>query len=282
MNDTSDPVLKILLRYAAGDDNIRAVLLEGSRAFGEVDAYSDYDVAYVARSLAPYLNGAVLPFLTENFGDIAIMQAPDNGDPHDCYTQLIQFASGIRIDLSFYSIAFFGPVPRESASLVLLDKDRRFVKAAPPSDADFWLRRPSAAEYRDHCNEFWWCTPYVAKAVLRGQLLHALALLNDCVRSEYTWMLAHLGGARNDWQQVNPGKHGVHIKRWLPIGDYPYVDTLLGSYPHANGSEIRAALDSLMQAYAPLAAEVANALGYAYDAAESQKTVRFIENRLGQ
>lgn len=40
MDYRDDNVLKILLSYAYNDENIRAVLMEGSRAFGKVDQYS--------------------------------------------------------------------------------------------------------------------------------------------------------------------------------------------------------------------------------------------------
>ena len=279
MCNTDDPVLDILLAYAGNDDNIRAVLLEGSRAFGEADAYSDYDIVYVTNSSEPYFGGAVLPFLTENFGEIAVMQTPDNGDPHDCYTHLVQFASGLRIDLTFNAIAFLERVLLESATLVLMDKDGRFANTPPPSDADFWLSPPDEAAYRRHCNEFWWCAPYVAKAATRGQLLHALELLNGNVRKEYAWMLCRLAGARHDWQRVSPGKHGDKLKNLLPAGDLFYYETLLGSYTPADEQAIRLALDSLMRAYAPLAAAVAEALGYPHDAAEPEKTMRFIQDR---
>jgi len=278
MNNNSDAVLQVLLNYAECDENIRAVLMEGSRAFGTVDAYSDYDIVFVTESSEPYFDGAVIPFLIENFGEIAVMQTPDNGDPHDVYTHLIQFANGIRIDLTFNSIAFLNHTTLESATVVLMDKDNRFLNITPSSDADFWLKSPSAAEYRSHCNEFWWLTPYVTKAVMRGQALHALELLGSCVRSEYAWMLSCLAGVRNNWEKVNPGKHNTTILELLQEDDVHYYDTLLNSYVHANSNEIRLALRNLMAAYNKLASIVAELSGFSYDFMEAEKTMQFIKN----
>ena len=272
-------ILKTLLTYAEKDDNIRAVLMEGSRAFGTVDRYSDYDIVYVTQSSEPYFGGAVLPFLTDSFGEIAIMQTPDNGDPHDVYTHLVQFKSGLRIDLTFNSIAFLDRTPLESATAILLDKDGRFANTAPPSDADFWLKRPTAAQYRRHCNEFYWCSPYVAKAVARGQTLHALAILGEPIRAEYLIMLSFLAGARSSWEHVNAGKHGANIRSYLPPDEAHYYDTLKDSYVHANDEEIMRALDALMTEYAALAAAVADTLDYRFDAAEADRTIRFINER---
>jgi streptomycin adenylyltransferase len=52
-----DDPLRRRVAFAEGDENIRAVLLEGSRAnpHARVDRWSDYGVAFVTRSNEPYL-----------------------------------------------------------------------------------------------------------------------------------------------------------------------------------------------------------------------------------
>ena len=50
-------VIDTLLGIAREDPNIRAVLLNGSRACGEADAYSDYDIVFATVSNEPYLAG---------------------------------------------------------------------------------------------------------------------------------------------------------------------------------------------------------------------------------
>lgn len=277
MVDYDDSVIKTMVDYADNDDNIRAVLMEGSRAFGQVDQYSDYDMVYVTVSSEPYFDGAIIPFLVEHFGEIAVMQTPDNGDPHDVYTHLIQFSNGVRIDLTFNSIDFLSRVPLESATVILFDKDGLFTKAAPPSDSDFWIKRPDAEEFRHHCNEFWWCSPYVAKAVCRGQTLHALEILGERVRDEYRDMLSYLAGVRNNWDCVNESKHGTNIKQLLPPHDICFYEALMESYVIADLDEILRSLELLMQNYNALAPVVARALGYEYDSDEAEKTMSFIK-----
>ncbi|MCL2672260.1 MAG: aminoglycoside 6-adenylyltransferase [Clostridiales bacterium] len=271
MSRKCDPILQILLSYAENDANIRAVLMEGSRAFGEVDAYSDYDIVYVTQNSEPYFGGAILPFLQAQFGEIAVMQTPDNGDPRDVYTHLVQFMNGVRIDLTFNSLDFLSRAKLESATRVLLDKDARFAALSPPSDADFWVQRPAAEEFRKHCNEFWWVSPYVSKAVARNQTLHALELLNEIIRKEYIWMLTQLAASRGDWNRVKVGKHGTYLKRYLLPEDTYLHDALL----HCPASA-RPALDTLMQHYCKLSATVAEALGYPIDGEEAEKTMQFI------
>lgn len=277
MEYKDDDILKILLNYAHDDENIRAVLMEGSRAFGKVDQYSDYDMVYVTQSSERYFNGGILPFLIDKFGEIAVMQTPDNGDPRYVYTHLVQFTSGVRIDLTFNSLEFLERVPLESATAVLMDKDGMFVSIPQPSDADFWLKRPSAEKFFNHCNQFWWCSPYVAKAVIRGQTLHALEILGEHVRKEYAFMLSYLVGVRNNWDCVNPGKHYTNAKRMLPLNETHYYDALMNSYIRANDEEICYALDLLMEKYNTLAVTIADALGYKYNSSEAEKTMKLIQ-----
>lgn len=279
METIKDPILKILLEYAVQDENIRGVLMEGSRAFGAVDTYSDYDVVFVTASSEPYFNGAILPFFIEQFGEIAVMQTPDNGDPRNVYTHLMQFSNGLRIDLTFNSIDFLSWSPMESATTVLLDKDGRFAQIPPSSDADFWLKMPDKECFLEHCNQFWWVAPYVPKAVARGQMLHALEIMSERIRPEYRVMLSYLAGARNRWKEVNPGKHCTDIHRLLPEDEIHYYQALLDSYVPAQGERVCGALDLLMSKYHSLAALVADALGYTYDVGEGQRTMDFIQNR---
>ena len=271
-------VLQKLLHYAEDDDNICAVLAEGSRAFGTVDDYSDYDIVYVTRSNKPYFNGAILPFLVDCFGEIAIMQTPDDGDPEFVYTHLIQFKNGIRIDLTFNSIEFLSRTPLESATGVLLDKDDRFSNIEQPSDSDFWQMQPSAEKFRRLCNEFWWCSPYVVKAVARNQMLHALEMLTH-IRNEYVTMLAILAGANNNRKCVNTGKHHFDVNRFLLPEQKHYYDVLLESYVQADNLSIITALSLLMENYNALATDVADLLGYCYDFTEMEKCTGFIKER---
>jgi len=180
------------------------------------------------------------------------------------------------VDLTCRPVAALRRTGTESATVVLVDLDDAFADAPPPTDADFWLARPDAAAFARHRNEFWWCAPYVAKAVARRQLPHALELLADPVRHEYATMLAWLAGARHDWDAVNPGKDLSRISRYLTRGDAAFVDAWLDSYVPARAAAIWAALDALMSAYGPLAATVAGLLGYDDDPAEGERTRRLI------
>jgi aminoglycoside 6-adenylyltransferase len=269
-------VLQRLTDFAEGDDNIRAVLLEGSRALGKADSFSDYDVVLVTRSNGPCLDGAILPLMTEWFGEIAVMQTPDSGCPQDVLTHMIQFTGGTRIDLTFKSLEYLTRTSCESATVTVLDKDGRFLFLPPPSESDFWVRRPTAGQFRECCNEFWWVSPYVAKALARRGALHALGLLNENVRPEYVRMLSWIAGAETGFA-ASVGKHASDIGRFVPEA---WHEALLKSYPRAGCDEIRNSLDCLMHAFPQLAKEVSGRFGFVYDSAEGERTVMSIEKYL--
>ncbi|NLE83228.1 MAG: aminoglycoside 6-adenylyltransferase [Chloroflexi bacterium] len=60
----------------------------------------------------------------------------------------------------------------------------------PPTNENFWLKRPTDNIFDDCCNEFWWISSYVAKGLARGQLPYAntnLDLLRTEVMRKLSW-----------------------------------------------------------------------------------------------
>lgn len=57
---------------------------------------------------------------------------------------------------------------------VILDKDGRIQQDVVPTDIDYHIRKPSAREYDDCCNEFWDTTAYVVKGLCRKEILFAI------------------------------------------------------------------------------------------------------------
>lgn len=275
-----DSVLRSLVDLAAGDENIRAMLLEGSRADpqGTVDQWSDYDVAFVTRSNEPYVRAAWFAGVARQFGEVAIAQTPDdpalfdNGhNPAEHYAYLTQYMDGLRLDLTFETVAYIQSVRLDSATVVLLDKDEMF-SGVTASSRDYWVKLPDSAAFRGCCNEFWWTTPYVAKAIARGQVIAALELLGQLVRPQFSRMLTWLGGVKAG-PQTRVGKHGTEVSAHVPAELYR---ALLGSYPRADLVEIRSALDELVRAFPGAAQRVANDLGYVYDVGEGERASTFL------
>jgi aminoglycoside 6-adenylyltransferase len=275
-----EDLLRRLVAFAEGDENIRAVLVEGSRAdpHGAIDEWSDYDVAFVTRSNEPYLRAEWFAGFVSQFGEVALAQTPDDPalfddahDPLEHYAYLTQYADGLRLDLTFETVAYVRGVTLESATAVLVDKDRQFAHV-DASDRDYWVKLPGGGAFRGCCNEFWWTAPYVAKAVARGQTIAALEVLGKVVRPQFAQMLMWLAGA-NGGPATAVGKHGTDVGAHVPAELY---SALLASYPRADLAEIRFALNELVRAFPSVAQGVANVLGYVYDAQEGERASAFL------
>jgi aminoglycoside 6-adenylyltransferase len=273
-------VLAALLEFADADDNIRAVLLEGSRANpdGLVDQWSDYDVAFITHSNGPYLVDGWFEEFARQFGRVTVARQPDDpalfDNPHNPdqhYAYLTQFADGLRLDLTFETVVFLATVELDSATKVLRDKDG-IIGSHEPSSDDYLVQAPTAREFAACCNEFWWTVPYAAKAVARGQALAASELLGRTVRPEFAKMLSWLAVARHG-SPVALGKHLDRIADYVPADQYA---TLLASYGGAALGEVTASLLGLVRAFDPLAATVAKAFGLTHDAGPGDRVNKLL------
>jgi aminoglycoside 6-adenylyltransferase len=208
-------ILDLILNYAHNDDNVRAVVLNGSRVNPNIkkDPFQDFDVVYLVRDVSPLRRN---PEFIHYFGELMILQTPeDMGDPpavgDGYYVYLMQFADGNRIDLSVYTQKHADEIVADSLSLVLLDKDRLIQELPPPNDDGYLPRQPTAKSFGDCCNEFWWVNPYVAKGLWRDELTYAAHMFETCLRKELMKMLAWYFGIQTGFQK-SPGKYGKYIK----------------------------------------------------------------------
>jgi aminoglycoside 6-adenylyltransferase len=109
---------------------------------------------------------------------MAIIQLPDDNDNawggnHDfsrSYAWLMLFKDGNRIDLGIEIIDKTLEVFKkdfDKLTIVLLDKDNILPKCPPPTDEDYWIKRPTKEQYYAYCNDFWWYLNNVAKGIVR-------------------------------------------------------------------------------------------------------------------
>jgi aminoglycoside 6-adenylyltransferase len=236
----------LILETARADERVRAVVLNGSRANlnARRDFFQDFDVVYVVREFAALK--AQRDWI-DVFGGRIIMQRPDdmeNWDPGEAkeysYAALMLFADGNRIDLTLFDINRLDRLSHDSLTIPLLDKDGILPRFPPASDADYLPRPPTARQFADTANEFWWVSTYVAKGLWRGEILFALHAL-DIVRAQLLIMLAWYAGVKSSFKH-SPGKWGKHLDRFLSA---PEWSLLLQTYPAA---KTRACWDALFAA----------------------------------
>ena len=222
-------MMDLIMGIAENDELIRAVYMNGSRTNPNIpkDIFQDYDIVYVVKETHSF-------FVNKNwikiFGDIAIMQLPDDNDiawggNHDfnhSYTWLMLFKDGNRIDLTIETIeksleSFTKNY--DKLTTVLLDKDNILPKCPSPSDVDFWIKKPTMEQYFAHCNEFWWCLNNVAKGIARDELPYSMWMYNVIVRETLEKMIEWYIGTKTNFS-LSVGKQGKYFKKYLPVELY--------------------------------------------------------------
>ena len=135
----------LILGYAKAHDDIRAVILNGSRANPnrKPDPFNDFDIVYLVRDLQPYKTAPV----HLDFGELLVYERTDENELFNehfpefvCY--LMQFADGNRIDLTIAETArWHGYCFDDRLSVVLLDKDGALPPLPAPDESSHYLYR---------------------------------------------------------------------------------------------------------------------------------------------
>ena len=271
-------MLNLILNVAKNDDNIRAVIMNGSRVNPNAlkDLFQDFDIVYFVRDVEPYKRNKTF---IRPFGELMILQTPEDmvdppaeNDGH--YTYLMQFLDGNRIDLSFYSLANIHTCIADSLTVVLLDKDHLIPELPPPSDRDYLPKPPTAKLFDDCCNEFWWVSPYVAKGLWRDELTYAKHMLDVYVREQLMKMLVWYVGVQTDFQK-SPGKVGKYLKQFLE----PQMWNLLEStYADSNPEHIWDSLFATGNLFRQTAHCVADHFGFNYPEQDDKNVTRYLHH----
>jgi aminoglycoside 6-adenylyltransferase len=263
-------MLTLIVSTAQADDRIRAVILNGSRANPDAprDLFQDYDVVYVVTEVASFKQD---PGWIARFGQLMILQLPDAmGDAplrrEHRYAYLMQFADGNRLDLTLLAVSRLGERAPDSQSLLLLDKDGIMPPFPPPSDRDYWPRPPTAQQFADCCNEFWWVCPYVAKGLWRAEIVYAKAMLDGAVREQLMHMLAWYVGVQTQFTR-SPGKLGKYLQQRL---EPDLWDRLLLTYADAGYEPTWTALQAACDLFRLTALRVAAHFGFEYPHSDDQ------------
>ena len=252
-----------ILGYAREQDDIRAVILNGSRANPDrrPDPFNDFDIVYLVRDVASYKDR---PLNTEYgealFGDMLVYERTDEGELFNdhfpefvCY--LMQFADGNRIDLTIADIKnYHGYCFDDRLSVVLLDKDGVLPALPPPNESTHYITPPTQQLFFECRTEFWWVAPYVSKGLWRGQLLFAHKHL-DVIRDMLLQMLKWYTGALHGFART-VGKRGDKLADLLPADIWA---AYLNTFPRCTEEEMWQALFDMGALFTEVSRRVAEA-----------------------
>ena len=267
---TEQEMYDLILNIAKADEHVRAVFLNGSRANPNArrDFFQDFDIVYVVSEVGS---------LTADhswikcFGDMMIFQMPDamgdDSHPDDGrFAYLMQFMDGNRIDLTLFPVASLSKLEKDSLSVLLLDKDGLIQPFAPASEEGYLPQPPTAKEFFDCCNEFWWVSPYVAKGLWRGEIIYAQSMFHY-VREQLMKMLAWHIGVKTGFA-INPGKYGKHFQRHLEPELWAMLEQ---TYSDANYDRTWDAHEMMCRLFRLTASRVAAHFGFDYPFGDDER-----------
>ena len=184
MITVEDQVIAKLIQWAEQRDAIRAMLLTSTRAVpnATVDALSDYDVVLVVQDIHPFHEDRSW---IEDFGEVLVTYwDPIYADPEYHFAKfgnVIQYVDGLKIDFTLWPLDLLQEIVQASALpaemdagyRILLDKDDLTRGLKSPTYTAYIPVPPTNEVYQRVIEEFFSDAPYVAKCLLRGELLPA-------------------------------------------------------------------------------------------------------------
>jgi len=274
---TEAEMLHTIRDFAANNEQIRAVVMNGSRANPEAprDPFQDYDIVYFVESVQSFVDDSSW---IARFGDILIMQTPDRMDNplaerFDRFAYLMIFTDGNRIDLTFYPSNRLDQYIHDSQTIVLLDKDGLLGHVPPPSNRDYIPSPPDGIQFYHCCNEFWWVSTYVAKGLWRRQLPYAMRMYEGPVRDMLMRMTAWHIGVSTDFQ-VETGKEGKYFEKHLDASKW---NSFIRTFAEGGDYErVWQALFDMGSLFRDLALTVAEHFGFDYPLGEDERVNAYL------
>ena len=275
-----ETMFHLIENVALKDDNVRAVVLNGSRARPDlrVDIFSDYDVVYFVEDF----NEAKQKNFQDLFGETLIVHTsedmiymPDPSESRFIFQML--FKDKNRIDLSIRPISYLEKhLEEEPIYKVLIDKDERLNMHEKAELSVYTVDKPSEALYRSAVNTFLWLEPYVAKGLYRHEHIYALkhfTLLRDALETMLKWRM----GVQTKFDAIM-GKDMKHMRHYL--GEDVYNE-YLKTYTTGETKKIWSALFYIHDYFIKQASYVGKKLGYAYEWDKASDMKRYLKEIRG-
>ncbi len=258
-------ILKEVIEWASKNEEVRTVILTGSRAGRktDVDLFSDYDIEIGVNDLTDFLKNEEWLSI---FGEIlTLIRQDDDGFS----MRMVLYKDYVRIDFKVYAATYFGqfaereelPKHWDNGYYILIDKNGITKSLKPPTHSSFIIKKPTEDEFLFVVNDFWWDTTYVAKSLWRNELYYAKYVLDTIIRVSYLQKMIEWNiGLRHNWE-VSTNKNGRFFRRYLSDETWTQLEkTFSGSAMEENW----ASLSAIIHLFRQLAITIATELHYSY------------------
>ena len=208
------------------------------------------------------------------------MQYPEENtsypaDVENNYGWLIQFTDGNRLDLHVCTLEYYlKAISEDKLCKVLLDKDKCLLNIQESTDEDYWVKRSTAKEFLDTCNEYWWCLNNVAKGLWREEIPYVMDILNYNVRPMLVRLLEWKIGFATNFA-VSVGKSGKYMYKWL---DQEEWNTFFKTYLSGKVKEIWKSVFTMCNLFDDIANEIAPKINVTYNQLEANNSMKFLKD----
>lgn len=279
-----DDIFHTLIEWAEHKSSVRAMLLTSTRAVpnATVDILSDYDVILIVEDIRPFYEDRRW---LNDFGEVLVVYwdpiFPDPEHGIEKTGNVTQYADGLKIDFTLWPVELLQKIvqaPALQAELdagyrVLLDKDHLTDEMKPPTYQAYIPKRPTNDRYQLLVNDFFTDVPYMAKCLLRGELLPAKWCLDyDMKHIHLRPMLEWLVGVAYNWS-VPTGSLGKGLKKHLPHDIWSQLES---TYAGADTVDQWEALFRTILLFRQLAIAVGAGLGYEYPLELDQRVTAYV------
>ena len=267
----TDTEMMNLILQIADTLEVEAIALSGSRTNPQAskDEFQDYDVVYIVDDLKDLLSD--LSWLGQ-FGMRLIEQHNVLGHRH---LYLMLFEDGNRIDLTLCPKEYIQKWVDSEANFEVIKDDKGLFEAYQPNSKRYWTAPPTEEEFAASCNEFWWVSAYVVKAIRRNQLIYATDHLYGICQQEllkvFAWQVTSDRGA------VDIGKNYEYLFHYLPAEKEKEFSALLNL---SSIEKVSQSLFATMNIFDREVQSLAKKMGFAYDQEVAEKMIAYAEEKL--
>jgi len=288
MQHTHHPqdVIQRLIQWAEQRESIRAMLLTSTRAIptASVDVFSDYDVVLVVKNIRPFFEDR--SWLAD-FGEVLVVYCdPIYSDPDygiEKFANVTQYADGLKIDFTLWPVELLQKIlqaPALTAELdagyrILIDKDHLTEGMQPPTYTAYIPVPPTEQVYQKTIEDFLSDPPYVAKCLLRDELLPAKWCLDYDMKHIFLRSMLEWRMELDHGWSMPTGALGKGLKKRLPPEIWSQLENTYAGADIAGNWE---ALFRTMSLFRQVAMEVGEGLGYVYPHDLDQRVTAYVKD----
>ena len=267
----NDTEMMNLILQIADTIEVEAIALSGSRTNPQApkDEFQDYDVVYIVDDLEDLISD--LSWL-DQYGNRLIEQHNVLGHRR---LYLMLFEDGNRIDLTLCPKEYIQEWVDSEANFEVIKDDKGLFEAYQPNSKPYWTAPPTEEDFASSCNEFWWVSAYVVKAIRRNQLIYATDHLYGICQQELLKVLAWQ--VASDRGIVDIGKNYKHLFHYLPAEKEKVFSALLDL---SSIEKVGQSLFATMRLFDGEAQELAQKMGFTYDKEVAEKMISYAKEKL--